>query len=252
MPVVASDIKFYGAANHAENDSSTQGGAIDLTKKIELAIPAANDLIDVVSSSGSDTTQTVTITGRLASGAIDTEVYSLNGTTPDTGAKTFNRILKVVMSATAVGTVTVRRNGGGAPTLCTLEPGITSVRTLFYGLQASASASKTAEEKFFIKNTHGTLSYTGVTVTLIAEPANINDMLIALEDAVNDNNSIANRLATPSGNGSYVQLSTATSVPGDGNLDAGEAIGCWVRMIIDTNETPTLDDIQIRTSGGTT
>ena len=33
MPIVAADLKAFGAANHAEDDVATQGGAISTVKR---------------------------------------------------------------------------------------------------------------------------------------------------------------------------------------------------------------------------
>ena len=72
------------------------------------------DTIDVVSSSTSDTTQTVTVKGYDANGILQTESYSLNGTTSQSGSTTFaaNRPIIVSKSADTVGDVTLTENSG--------------------------------------------------------------------------------------------------------------------------------------------
>ncbi len=85
------------------------------------------DDLEVLSDDAGDTTQTLIVTGRLATGAIDTEVFVLNGTTVVTGSKTFERVFKAVLSATTAGTITFRRQPSGL-TVATLEPGIVEVR----------------------------------------------------------------------------------------------------------------------------
>lgn len=251
MPVAATDLKWFGCANHAEDDAATQGGAIDLAKKIELtAMAAFDDTLDVLSSSGSDTTQTLTITGRLTSGVIDTEVYNLNGTTPDTGAKTWDYILKAVLSATCVGTVTIRRSGAGA-TIATLEPGITSVRGLFYNLESNPGSTKTAYEKFFAKNVHGTDSLLGAGVILVTDPTGVSDTLFAVEDAVNDNGTSTNRLSAPSGVSTFRQNGVEEPLPGDTNLDAGEAIGVWLRIDLAAGNSAVISNWTVKITGGT-
>jgi len=250
MPIAASDLKAYGAANHAEDDSSTQGGAIDLTTKVELTPMAANDTLDVLSSSGSDTTQTVTITGRSPAGAIVSEVYNINGTTPDTGATTFERVLKVVMSATAVGTITVRRSSSG-PTVCTLEPGVTKVRRLGYNSSSNPSATRSIYEKVFLKNTHGTLTLTSAKVKMTTEPSAASDTLFAVEDAVNDTGTSTNRLTAPSGVGTFQQLNVEEPVPGNA-LAAGSQIGAWIRVDLAAGNAAFKDDITLQLLGNTT
>lgn len=240
MPITAADLVFYGAANHAEDDSSTQGGAIDLLVKVAMVFMAANDTIDVVSDNAGDTTQTVTVTGRLATGAIDTEVFTLAGTTPQVGSTTFERVLKVVMSATATGTITIER-ATGPVTIATLEPGLTSVRGLFFDA-SSDSGTKTLYEKFFAKNEHGTLTLTNATSELTLEPSAVADYLMAVEDAVDDTNSAANRVTAPTGQSTFRQINVKESIPGGGDLAAGEAIGIWIQMDLAADNAAFVDD----------
>jgi hypothetical protein len=70
---------------------------------------ATNSTLKAVSSAAGDTTQTATITGRSASGAIISEVITLTGTTPAQAGtpKTYGRLLKGVKSATTTGSIAV-------------------------------------------------------------------------------------------------------------------------------------------------
>lgn len=249
MPIVAADLVFYGAANHAEDDTSTQGGAIDLTTKVAMVFMAANDTIDVVSSSAADTTQTVTVTGRVATGAIDTEVFTLAGTTPQVGTTTFERVLKIVMSATAVGTITIER-ATGPVTIATMEPGITTVRGLFFDAASDASP-KTLYEKLFAKNEHGTLTLTNATSELTLEPTAVADYLMAVEDAVDDTNSAANRVTAPVGQSAFRQINITEPIPGGGDLAAGEAIGIWLQMDLAADNAAFVDDWTDQLAGTT-
>ena len=92
MPVSSSDIVVYGSQNMAEADNAIQGGAIDTAKRVVFTDLAANDTVKIVSTAGD--TGTVTITGRGATGAIVSEVLTLNGTSSVAGSTTFQRILK--------------------------------------------------------------------------------------------------------------------------------------------------------------
>lgn len=69
--------------------------------------PTAASAITVVSSSGSDTTQTVLIKG-LVSGEVEYEEISLNGTTPVAGTKLFSAIYAVSKSDVTVGQIAVK------------------------------------------------------------------------------------------------------------------------------------------------
>jgi hypothetical protein len=87
-------------------------------------------VISVVSSSASDTSQTVTIFGTV-SGYPDYETITLNGTTAATGSKSFSSVERVVSNATArVGRVTVTANTGST-TVAVLPVGAT-VREVKY------------------------------------------------------------------------------------------------------------------------
>lgn len=163
-------------------------------------------------------------TGRLATGALDTEVLTLNGTTEVVGAKTWERILSAVLSASS-GTRTVTlKQGSGGTTRHTFAPNQTAAY-IFFQNSASESGSTTRDEKFFWKNTNGTLTLNSATVTLTADPAS--KITIALAATKNDSGSIANRKA---GTGlTYSDDNVALSVPG-GVLAAGDAIGVWPRL----------------------
>ena len=62
MPIVAADLKAFGSANHAEDDTSLQGGAISTVKRVEFTPIAANDDLEAISDNAADT-MNLTITG---------------------------------------------------------------------------------------------------------------------------------------------------------------------------------------------
>lgn len=106
MSVKPNETCLYGSANMPDADGATTGGAVSFSKKISFADMAAAGLLDYVSSSASDTAVVLTITGRDATGVVQTEAKTLNGTTPVAGTQSFERLLKGVASGTtAVGDV---------------------------------------------------------------------------------------------------------------------------------------------------
>lgn len=108
--VTASD--FTAAAAKAE-----AGLTAEMTAVAPAGLPSA---VSVVSSAGADTTQEATIYG-IVGGVATREVVSLNGTTPVlTTATAWTKVLGVVLSAAAAGTVTVA--DGSANTIATLAP----------------------------------------------------------------------------------------------------------------------------------
>jgi hypothetical protein len=65
------------------------------------------DVVTVASNNVADTTQTITIYGLDGSGDPQSEVLSLDGTTPVTGTATWNEVHGAVLSALTAGTVSV-------------------------------------------------------------------------------------------------------------------------------------------------
>lgn len=101
MSVLQSDIVYYGCTNMPDVDGATTGGAVDFSKRIVFNDIAPAGLLSYVSSASGDTAVTVTVTGRDASGVIQTEGKTTNGTTIVAGAQSFERLLKGVVTGTA-------------------------------------------------------------------------------------------------------------------------------------------------------
>ena len=134
MSIALSDIKLRGCATDPEDDTTTAiGGAIDLTTKLEFYDVAA--AIQIVSSSASDTTQSVTVSYLDAGGNIQTEAKTLNGRTPVAITAVPNRLMKAVKSATCAGVVAVEAVTGertgtaqaGSATTLQLDTGASAV-----------------------------------------------------------------------------------------------------------------------------
>jgi hypothetical protein len=106
MSVLQSDLAFYGSANMPDVDGATTGGALNTAILINFNDITPNGTMGYVSSSASDTAATITLTGRDASGVIQSEVKTLTGTTVVAGSQTFERIMKgVAGGTTAVGDI---------------------------------------------------------------------------------------------------------------------------------------------------
>ncbi len=251
MSVTAAELIVYGSANMPEANATTSGGAIDTAVKMLFTDISATDGVEFVSSNGADT-MNITVTGRNAAGAIVAETVALTGTSPTTSTTaTFERILKVVLASTAAGTVTVRKASDNV-TIGTLEAGITSLRRLFYDAAADATggSSRSFYEKVFVKNTNGTTTLTNAQIAEQADPTG--NITFDLEDAVDDTNSVADRLNTvPAGMlGSFDN--TTKTVPGGGNLAAGSRIGVWVKLTLAAGTAAAKSTWTLRTTGTTT
>jgi hypothetical protein len=244
MSIVSSDLQFFSVASVPTDDVSTSGGAIDTTSRAALTQLTANAAIAVVSD-GADT-RTVTVRGRLTTGAIDTEVLTLNGTTEVLGAKTWERVLSLTASATS-GTRTITcKQGSGGSTVATIVPNETKRHIQFQGASSGASPS-TRYEKQFAKNGNGTLSLLGAQITLTADPAS--KIKIGCEAAVGGTTSVANRLTAPA-SVTFVDDNVAIGVPGT-DLAAGAACPVWVQQSLAANDGAQKSTFTLQLAGTT-
>lgn len=244
MPIIAADLILLGSLNRPEDDLTTSGGGIDITHRPVFTQWAANNVAEVLSD-GADV-RTVTVTGRLASGAIDTEAIVLTGATPVAGAKVWERKLKTELSATDGARTVSVREGVSGPVRATIVPDEQDRSILFINAQSEAGAT-TRYEKAFWKNTHATLSLTTATVDLTADPsANIEFGLAVAKD---DSTSVANRKTVPGGV-SFFDDNNAQSVP-SGQLDAGEAIGVWFKLLLSASEAAAKSTFTTQLAGAT-
>ena len=259
MSIASTDIVIYGAANIAENDSNTQGGAIDTT--IRYIFDDA-DLVNDPTTDGGDGTliyvsdnagdnMNITVTGRDISGSIVSETKAINNTTPVAGTQVFERILKIVLASAASGSITV--SDSLSNTLLTIEAGVTTVRRPFYNASSDLSSEKNYYEKVFVRNNHATLSLLGATFIESSDPTT--NLEFALEDAVNDNSSVANRLTAPaagdlgsSGFSSDTKYLTEIDA-GTADLAAGSAIGIFLKLNLPAAEPATKSYYTIQISG---
>lgn len=101
MSVLQSDIAYYGSANMPDVDGATTGGAVDFAKRVVFNDIAPAGLLSYFSSAAGDTAVVVTVTGRDASGVVQTEAKTINGITVVAGAQSFERLLKGVVTGTA-------------------------------------------------------------------------------------------------------------------------------------------------------
>jgi hypothetical protein len=90
------------------------------------AQPTAASTLSIVSSSASDTTQTILIRG-ISSGVETTESVTVTGATPAVSTNSYTRVKGISKSAVTVGKVTVTSNSG-AVTICVLAPKVTESR----------------------------------------------------------------------------------------------------------------------------
>src|ERR1019366_7399741 len=107
MSVTPNQICLYGSANMPEADGVTVGGAVDFTKRVSFYDIPVTGAFDLVSSSASDTATKCQISGRDATGTVQTPAaITLTGTTllaSSFGGQSFQRLLSGVISGGAIG-----------------------------------------------------------------------------------------------------------------------------------------------------
>lgn len=246
MSIVAADLVPFAAANEPDVDTGNAGGAIDLLRRIDFTQLAANDTIEALSSSAGDTTQTLTIEARKADGTVVSETKTLTGTTVITFSVNgvVERILKAELSATPAGVVTVRRSGAGA-TVRTIPAGERGFMMVFRKTASDPSTTQDYYEKFFWKNTNGSLALLTALVKQSADPdARITHALAA---AVNDSTTTANRRTAPAGTFD----DTDKAVPGT-DLASGAAIGTWLKLSLPANDPAHRTTYSSQLAGNTT
>jgi hypothetical protein len=114
MSVVASDLVVYGSANMPEADSATIGGAVDFTKRVAWYDLSANDTVDAVSSSASDTATKLQVMGRDATGVVQTSsAATLNGQTAITNVGTLGTVERLLAAVVTGGAIAGLANPGG-------------------------------------------------------------------------------------------------------------------------------------------
>lgn len=252
MPIVAADIVAYGSASMPDDDSAQDiGGAIDLTIRVVFTDIVATDEIEILSSSASDTTETITVHGRNAAGELINDVATLNGTTVVTiSGSDFERVLKIIKSSATVGTVTIRDQDTDA-TIATMEPAVLEIRRPFYDAAADASggSERKYHEKVFFKNNHGSLTLTAAEIKENADPSgNVAFDLESTLGGSDTNGGGNNRLVAPGG---YSFDSADKDVANSQNLTAGGAQGVWMELTLAAGAAAQNTSVTMRVSGNT-
>lgn len=105
MSVSPNNIVLYSSANMVSGDGVTTGGAVNFSSRVGFADVLTAGTMAWVSSSASDTAVTGIGVGRDSTGVIISGSHTLNGTTPVSGAHTYQRLLEGTISGTVVGDV---------------------------------------------------------------------------------------------------------------------------------------------------
>lgn len=255
MAIADADIVLYCSTSMPEDDTSTNGGAIDPDVRGLLTDLSVDDDLEALSSSASDTSQTLTVRVRKPSGAIASQTITMNGTSAvalsslSSGGDPRD-IVSAVLSGDCVGNVTLRR-GGNAGDIQVIPAGERGFRRGFLKAKSSPSGAKDYYEKYFLKNNHATLALLNAAVVESADPTS--KFTFCLAAAVNGSVTTANRLTAP-GASDLLDPDTfdgsSKAVPGT-DLAAGAAIGVWVKLALLQNDDPIDSSYTLQMSGDT-
>jgi hypothetical protein len=225
VSIVAADLVAYNSASMPDDDTDTCGGAIDTLRRPDFTQMSTSNTVRAVSANAGDTTQTITLIGRLADGTIVSEVLNLNGTTPVTTSATYERLLSAELSATCAGAVTVARTTG--PTTIRVIPvGERGFTAIFQQCSSDPSVQKIFYGKFFWKNTHGSLALTSSVVKQSADPDS--RITHALDASLDASTSTTDRTTSPG----FTFNDSDKNVPNSQSLSAGSAIGTWLKLTL--------------------
>jgi hypothetical protein len=251
MSLTASDLAIYGSANMPENDTTTAGGAIDITTKVIFdSVTLANTLNTAVSASSTlaSDTMAIAISGRNSFGSVVGDSITLNGLTAVNGSVTFERLTKIAVPLTHQGTITLMRQTDGV-VIGTMESGVCMLRRPFINATAQAAGGSSVYyyEKIFMKNKSSTNALLNALFVETADPSNV--VTFGMESGVNGTTTVANRLASPASCSAFNSLAKTIQ---EGDFNPGSGQGIWLKLTLAAGTEPTKTTYTISASGATT
>ena len=167
MSVVLGDLELYGSAYMPEADSVQVGGAVDFTICPYFSDLSANDTVDWVSSATADTAVKAQISGRDATGTIQTPAaITLTGQTKVVGAQTFQRLLYGITTGAVAGAFPLTNPGGTAAVgdvACLRHTASISAHTA----QGGAAATSTTPALITLQAGDGATVYPGLIIRTV-------------------------------------------------------------------------------------
>jgi len=154
-------------------------------------------------------------------------------------------------AATAMPNDDTSTNGGAIDTGAEVTGSLDEVFIDAYS-KATGDGDRIVYRKVFLKNTNGSTTLSGVKVWMSADEHDY--ITLDLDDAVNGTTTSTNRITAPATRtfAEHASEGAAHTLPGDGNLDAGEAIGVWLKKTIPENQSPDASITATLTIKGTT
>jgi hypothetical protein len=243
MAVQESDLIVYCAANMPNDGVSTVGGALDTGARPLEDSFGATAVLAAVGEAGE--ARNLTVTGRLATGSVASEVVPLDGTNEVLSSNSYERILSLVLDASSGVRSVQCKQGSGGTVRHTINPDETKAYRLFRQSTADSATPQTWYEKLFILNTNGVDDLLNAVVDLDTDPSGnlAFDLAAAKDDAVTS----TNRQTAPAG-ASWVEEGNPQAVPGT-DLNSGEAIGVWLRLSLSAGEAGSKSTAPVKITG---
>lgn len=221
--IVSSDLVIYASEYTPFDNSSSAGGSINSSGLRTYFDISYTGQIIAYSNTIADT-GILTIYGRLSStGTLINETIQMSGTTIVSSSNYYERISRVVLSEIAKGTITI----SGIGTIPLGEVGFTKA---FINAESPVDGipGQTLYEKVFYKNNN--TSSTLLNAYIEEQQAGLYNIVeFSLENSLNHNESIANRLTAPTGVSVY--SNSSLDVPST-NIGALQAQGIWLKMTV--------------------
>ncbi len=253
MPVIASDIRIYAAANMPEDNTSTVGGAVNTGIRVVFDDVAVTGPIKC-SGDATAGTGNLFVRGRNTAGSIISETVAINGTGFTNTTNSYERLLdcrldKPNMSGSVV---TMYSNITGA-LIATLQAGVSGVRRPFYDAAADSAggSQRIFYEKVFVTNQNDVNALLTAQITEVSSGlfASIN---FAIESGTEGAQTVPRRTglnAVPTG--VTVFGPGATSFPGT-DLGTNENRGVWLQMTLAAGAAAANSFYQMQVTGNTT
>jgi len=153
MSVSPNLITVYGAASMVSGDGLSTGGAPSFSTRIGFSDFSTTQVGAWVSSSSSDTTGvTGTIIGRDSTGAVQLQATTLNGTTPASGAQSWQRLLQGSLAGTPVGDIAFLSSTGVESGTAQGAANTSGIVAPYLTLQSGGGSGAAVEQIILITN----------------------------------------------------------------------------------------------------
>lgn len=245
MSVSQTDIVFYAAQNMPQDDVSLVGGDINSGVRVVFT-DISNTGIISASSSSSDDTSNLTVTGRNSAGILLSESIVLSGTTSVSGSQVFERIISCRTDAVASGDISI----SGNDLIGSIYQNESGFQRVFYDATANAAggSDKTLYEKVFVKNNNAFSALNNVSITEVVTGL-YSIIQFGLENIKQSTETTVDRTTVPTG--VSVFGSGASGLPQDGYLNPLDYQGVWLELFLEDGASSNNSFYRLQVQGAT-